>query len=103
MSRPVSTSSWSQTIKPSVEPFQVLYAVDIRPGLRERNPLALPPPAVDVVLARVVGGERRPLVPVLVQQMPQVPRPVADVDLRVVEILFSEPRSAGVRCDSVGG
>ena len=47
----------------------------------------LPLPAVDVVLAGVVGGEGEPLVVVVpVEQVAEVPGPVADVDVRVGEV-----------------
>src|SRR5437763_15638980 len=68
---------------------------DVVPGLGEGDPPPLGAPGVDVLLAGVVDRERGPLVAVLVEQMAQVPRAVADVDLRVVDIADSEARASG--------
>jgi hypothetical protein len=58
--------------------------LDVRARLRELDPDAAAAPRVDVALSRVVGGERRrEVVVVAVKQVAEVPRAVADVDLRV--------------------
>src|SRR5207245_863004 len=77
----------------AVDVLQALDPLDVGPRLRERDPLPVCPPAINVFLARVVRGERGSLVAVLVQQMPQVPRAVADVDLRVIEIPCAKLRA----------
>src|SRR5207237_7754681 len=64
-------------------------------------PTARLPPLVDVPLAGVMSGQRGPLVPVLVEQVAQVPGAVADVDLGVVEILYPELRPSRVDSDSL--
>ena len=61
------------------------------------SPLAAP--LVDVRLAGVVRREREPLVVVLVEQVPQVPRAVAHVDLGIVEIGEDEIVAACVHRD----
>src|SRR3954464_5813605 len=85
-----------------IKRFQVLDPRDVVPCLGKRDALPLAAPGVDVLLAGVVGGERRALVSVLVQQMAQVPRAVADVDLGVVEIGDPEARAARVDRDPLG-
>ena len=74
-------------VSPAVDPLQLLDAIDVRTRLRELDALAGAAPAVDVVLARVVGSQGVLLVAVLQQQVAEVPGAVADVDLGVVEIL----------------
>src|SRR5438128_2253411 len=85
----------------AVDALQPLDPVDVGAGLREPDALAERAPDVDVVLARVVRGERAPLVAVLVEQVPQVPGAVADVDLGVVQVLHPEARAAGAERDSL--
>ena len=70
-----------------VDRLQLLHALDVVARLRELDPDALLPPAVDVRLARVVGGERELLVVVLVEQVAEVPGAVADVQLRIAQVL----------------
>src|SRR5262249_36064377 len=86
----------------AVDLFQILDPLDVGARLCELDPDAVAPPAVDVVLAGVVGGERGALVTVLLQQVAQVPRSVADVDLRVVQVVDAERGSAGVERNSLG-
>src|SRR4051812_14225109 len=69
------------------------------PGLGEGDPPPLAAPGVDVLLAGVVGRERGSFVAVLVEQVAQAPRAVADVDLRVVEVGDAEARASGVHGD----
>src|SRR5947208_12332439 len=91
-----SADSEGQLVPPdvAVNAFQLLDAGDVgaRLGVADAGPAS--EPAVDVVLARVVGGERRTLVVVLVEQVPQVPSAVANVDLGVVEVFRAEARAA---------
>src|SRR5205823_2766645 len=84
------------TPDPAIEPLQLLHPAHVGARLGETDAGAAGEPPVDVVLARVVGGEGRPLVAVLVQQVAEVPRAVADVDLWVVEVGDREPRPTGV-------
>src|SRR5437868_12517486 len=86
-------------VRVAVDPLEVLDARDVVPRLRELDRLALRPPVVDVLLASVVRGEGRPLVAVLLDQVPQVPRSVADVELRVRQVGDAERRSARVHRD----
>ncbi len=80
-----------------------LDLVDVRPRLREGDPTALREPAVDVPLARVVGGEREPQVAVVVvAQVVEVPGAIAHVDLRIAEIGDDEPRPARAERDALG-
>ena len=86
-----------------VHPPDALDLVDVGLRLRERDPTAVREPAVDVPLARVVRGEREPHVAVVaVAQVVEVPRAVADVDLRIAEIGDDEPscRPCAARCPS---
>src|SRR5262245_42064231 len=71
----------------------------VRPRLREDDAGPFAPPAVHVPLARVVRGERGLHVAVAVAQVVEVPRAVADVDLRVLEVGEHEPRPAGASRD----
>src|SRR5437868_13560126 len=73
-------------VRVAVDPLEVLDSRDVVTRLRELDRLALRPPVVDVLLARVVGRERRALVAVLLDQMTQVPGAVADVDLRIRQV-----------------
>ena len=57
----------------------MLDPLDVVTRLRKRDPRAFGPPAVDVVLPRVVGGQGGPLVVVLVQQVAQIPGAVAEL------------------------
>ena len=63
----------------------------------------LPLPAVDVLLAGVVGGEREPLVVVPLEKVAEIPRAVADVDVGVREVGDAETAAAGVLRDAPGG
>ena len=81
----------------------MLDPLDVVPGLRERDPLPLGTPVIDVVLPRVVGGESGALVVVLVEQVPQVPGAVADVDLGVVEVGDAELGAPRVDGDPLRG
>src|SRR5919108_1192909 len=76
-----------------IKRLQVLDALYVMACLREDDPLPVRPPAVDIVLARVVRRERGALVAVLVDQVAQVPGSVAHVDLRIVEIADPEARA----------
>src|SRR5438034_1433312 len=87
----------------AIDALEVLDAVDITARLRELDALSLLQPGVDVVLPRVVGGEREALVSVLVEEVSQVPGAVADVDLRVVEVADAETGAAGVNGDPLRG
>src|SRR3954465_2095503 len=91
----------------------VEHLADVLAGLRERDVLgdaerlaavAGPlPPAVDLALPRVVGGERERLVAVVArEQVAQVPGAVGDVDLRIRQVALLEPRAAGLSRDVVG-
>src|SRR3954453_9441127 len=87
-----------------VDPLQLLDMRDIRARFGELNPLPARPPGVDVLLPRVVCGECEPLVPaVLDHQVMEVPRPVADVELRVVQVAEHELRAAGADRDALRG
>src|SRR6478672_1767819 len=66
----------------AVDLLQPLDLVDVRARLRELDALTRRAPLVDVLLPRVVGSKREPLVGVFRHQVMQVPRAVADVDLR---------------------
>src|ERR671923_1394924 len=92
------TSRWRRpqlrSVGVAVDPLELLDPVDVGARLGEGDSLALAAPGVDVSLARVVRRERRPLVAVLVEEMAQVPRAVADVDLRLVEVVDAEARAA---------
>src|SRR5829696_8043869 len=79
----------------------MLDPLDVVAGLREGDSLPFGAPLVDVVLARVVGRQGGALVVVLVEQVPQVPGAVADVDLGIVEIGDAEPRAARVDGDAL--
>src|SRR4029077_12962539 len=80
----------------AVDLLQALDLVDVVACLVELDPDVLPLPAVDVVLAGVVGGKREPLVLVVaVEQVAQVPRAVADVDVRVGQVGDAETAAAG--------
>src|SRR5829696_4693628 len=68
-----------------VDRLQLLHALDVVPCLRELDLAALLAPAVDVRLAGVVRRERQFLVVVLVEQVTEIPRAVANVQLRVDE------------------
>src|SRR5437762_4079980 len=87
----------------AIDALEVLDPVDIAARFRELDALALLQPGVDVVLPRVVGGEREALVAVLVEKVSQVPGAVTDVDLRVVEIADAETGAAGVDGDPLRG
>src|SRR5713101_5378457 len=64
-------------VRAAVDPLQPLDVSDVGPSLRELHADAVGLPAVDVLLACVVGGEREPLVvAVLLQQMVEIPRAV---------------------------
>ncbi len=65
-------------------------------------PDAVAPPAVDVPLAGVVRGQGELRVAVAVAQVVEVPRSVADVDLRVAEIGDDEAVAAGAERDPLG-
>src|ERR1043165_4005218 len=73
---------------------QVEDVVDVLLRLRETDSAPARLPAVDVLLAGVVCSQREPLAPVLREQPAQVPRAVADVDLRVVEVRDDETGAA---------
>src|SRR5205814_10130179 len=90
-----------ETVRSAVDALQAFHPVDVRSRLAEADAAAGLQPRVDVLLARVVRGEGRLLVVVLVQQMAQVPRAVADVQLGVVQIRDDELRAAGVHRDSL--
>src|SRR5439155_1300228 len=90
-------------VRAPVDLLQALDLVDVGPGLGELHVLARRAPAVDVLLARVVGGEREPLVVVLHQQMMEVPGAVANVQLRVVQVGEHELRAAGPNRDPLRG
>src|SRR3972149_1842382 len=66
-------------VRPRVHALELLDAVDVVARLGELDSPTLLAPAVDVRLACVVGGERRALLAVAIEQVPQVPRAVADV------------------------
>ena len=83
-------------------PLDLLDLVDVCPRLRECNAATVRQPPVDVPLTRVIGGEREPQVTVVPPaQVVEVPRAVADVDLRVAEIRDDEPRPAGADRDAL--
>ena len=69
-----------------VDPLRVEHLLDVVPRLREPDPAAFAAPLVDVALPRVVRGERGTLVLVAVEEVPEVPGAVADVELRVEEV-----------------
>jgi hypothetical protein len=71
--------------------------------LRELDPEPAPPPLVHVRLARVVRGQRQRLVVVLVQQVAQVPRAVADVELGDEQVLGPPALAAGPVGDALAG
>src|SRR5439155_11413107 len=58
--------------------------------------------AVDVVLTGVIRRQGGAFVPVLLDQVLEVPAAVPHVDLRVVEVVDPEARAAGVEGDSLG-
>src|SRR4051794_16915424 len=91
-----------KVVRAGVYVLQVLHAVDIGARLRELDALPLGPPAVDILLARVVRGERALLVVVLVEQVPEVPRAVTDVDLGVVQVRCAEAAAPGADRDALG-
>ena len=66
----------------AVDVLQVLDLLDVRARLGELDLLAVRAPAVDVPLAGVVRGEDEPLAVVLLEEVVEVPRAVADVDRR---------------------
>src|SRR5581483_6535520 len=103
--RPPSRSSVPQILAPrvAIHALQMLDTLHVRGRLRELDRLALRPPRIDVALAGVVRGEHEPLAAVLAEEVLEVPRAVADVDLRVVEIRRVEPRSAGADRDAARG
>ena len=84
----VGHAQWHASAVPSsfayelgVDLLDPLDLRDVAPRLRELDPDALLAPAVDVARACVVGGERGALVAVAVEEVAEVPRAVADVDL----------------------
>src|SRR3954451_2540374 len=92
-----------RAVDTAIDALQLLDPLDVMPRLGERDPAALAAPEVDVVLTGVVGGEGEPLVAVLVEEVPEVPRAVADVDLGVVEVGDAEARPAGAQGNALGG
>src|SRR5436190_9271687 len=100
MSPRCRTDADARAVDAAVDALELLDALDVVPRLGERDPAALPAPEVDVVLAGVVGGQGEPLVSVLVEQVAEVPRAVADVDLRVVEVGDAEARPPGAQRDA---
>src|SRR5919201_3581357 len=107
LSNIIRTSRWRRTqllpVTASVEGLQVLDSCDIVARLGERDAFTSPVPLVDVLLPCVVRGQGRSFVLVLVQQVTQVPRAVANVDLGVVELVDPEPGAACVDSDPLGG
>src|SRR5581483_709282 len=106
MSSAILLSRWIQTaaVRPPVDPLELLDTIDVPLRLRVRDPLSLLDPAVDVPLAGVVRGEREPLVAAVeIEQVAQVPRAVADVQLGVVEVANPELRPARPRRDALRG
>src|SRR5512133_638951 len=86
----------------SVELLQSLDLVDVVPRLAELDPDVLPLPAVDVVLAGVVGREREPFVLVVaVEEVAEVPGAIADVDLGVRQVGDAEVVAARVLGDAL--
>src|SRR4029077_10898704 len=82
---------------------QALDLGDVVARLVELDADVLALPAVDVLLAGVVGGERQLLVAVVpLEEMPEVPRTVADVDVRVREVGDAETAAARVLRDALG-
>src|SRR5262249_3627832 len=79
----------------SVDLLGAFDLVHVREHVGRCDPSPLGQPSVDGRLARVVGGERQSLVPVLVDELAEVPGAVADVDVRVVEVRHLEARAAG--------
>ena len=67
-------------------------------GTGSRRPRAA---SVDVPLTRVVGGERGADVVVAVDQLPQIPRAVAHVELRVEQVVDDEAVAAGAHGDAL--
>ncbi len=57
-------------VRPAVDPLELFDAGHVCACLPEANAAAICAPPVDVVLARVVGREGRPLVAVLLEQVP---------------------------------
>ena len=90
-------------VRAGVDRLQLLHALDVVARLGELDPAPLFPPAVDVRLAGVVGGERELLVLVLVEQVAQVPGAVADVQLRVDEVALVPAAAAGAVGDPLRG
>src|SRR5579884_473078 len=88
-------------VRAAVDPLQPLDLVHVVPRLGELDSGVLLPPAVDVLLTRVVRRQREPFAPVLVKQMSEVPRAVANVDVRVREIGDAEARAARVLRDAL--
>src|SRR3990172_7522692 len=73
-------------IRLPVHPSEPCNLCDVRPSLRKGDAEPFATPAVDIALAGVVRGERQPRVGVAVEQVIEVPRPVAHVDLGVAKI-----------------
>ena len=70
--------------------FRCSTRFDVGARLGELDRLSVRAPPVDVALAGVVGREHELLAAVLVEEILQIPRAVADVDLRVVEVVGVE-------------
>ena len=76
---------------------------DVAPRLGERDPRPVLAPAIDVPLARVVGGEHELRVLVALAQVVEVPGAVADVDLGVAQIVDDEAVAARAESDPLRG
>src|SRR5262249_15060075 len=90
-------------IRMAVYTFELFDAIDVTPRLGETDPATLGDPAIDVVLAGVVRSKRHLLLSVLVQQVAEIPRAVADVDLGFAEAAAPERRPPRATCDAEGG
>src|SRR5262249_10967276 len=92
---PADSRVLSEVVVASVDRLQMFDAIDVRARLRKLDPAALLTPLVDGPLAGVVRGECQALVPVTVQQVPEEPGAVADIELRVDQIVELELRPPG--------
>src|SRR5687768_5298343 len=88
-------------VRVGVDALRVEHLVDVVARLGKLDSEALLAPFVDVPRPRVIRGERDADVVVAVQQVPEVPRPVADVDLRVEQVGDDEAVSPGSRRDAL--
>src|SRR5579859_2138475 len=99
----MSVSRQVATVGVPIDLFRTLHAVYVASDVARSDAFPRSQPRIDPGFPRVVGRERQPFAPVLVDQLPEIPRAVADVDVRLVEVGHTEGGAAGAARDRLRG